>query len=67
MIMGMIEKEESEINAIGQLSRSATTVQAQIHDSLLTTIVSQAQTTRGKTGVQLSNISLIVRLLLKSL
>jgi hypothetical protein len=63
MMMGMIEKEESEINAIGQLAWGATTVQAQIGSDPLTAIVSRAQATRGEAGVQLLNICLIVLLL----
>ena len=62
--MGVVEKEQSEVDAIGQLSWGATTVQAKVGCNLLPAIVSQrAQAMRCEAGVQSSDICLIVILL----
>jgi hypothetical protein len=51
-MMGMVEKEQSEVDAIGQLSWSATTVQAKVGRNLLPAIISQrAQAMRCEAGV----------------
>jgi hypothetical protein len=62
--MGVVEKKQSEVDAIGQLSWGATTVQAKVGCNLLPAIISQrAQAMRCEASVQSSDICLIVILL----